>query len=30
MAARADFERAWRKFDPKAESKSLRDALEAA
>jgi CHAD domain-containing protein/uncharacterized protein YjbK len=30
MAARTDFERAWRKFDPKAESKLLRDALEAA
>lgn len=29
MAARADFARAWRKFDPKAESKLLRDALES-
>ncbi len=26
--ARAEFERAWKKYDPKAEAKDLRDALE--
>jgi triphosphatase len=28
MTARAEFERAWKKYDPKAEGKALRDALE--